>query len=176
MLEEFVRDFDVKAGSVRAYLEGGPYVVSGDEVRQLESLDYTPNSVDDRPYAIKVGDDWGQSFTVTEHNLKGYSFNLDRDIAAHNGLQPQDSLKVPAMHAGTRVGEASLIWRLTNLNGTVDVGRLSSVLDKLGFDDGDDIVIVATPSVCTVLRPSELPRQQQTTLSEDVLRSLLGRE
>ncbi len=176
MLEEFVRDFDVKAGSVRAYLEAGPYVISGDEVRQLEILDYTPNSVDYRPYAIKVGDDWGQSFTVTEDNLKGYSFNLDRDIAAHNGLQPQDSLRVPAMHAGDCVGEASLIWRLTNLNGTVDVGRLSSVLHELGFDDGDDIIIVATPSGCTVLRPGELPQQQQATLSEDLQRSLLGRE
>ncbi len=176
MIEEFVRDFDVKAGSVRAYLEAGPYVISGDEVRQLESLDYTPNSVDDRPYAVKVGDDWGQSFTISEHNLRGYSFNLDRDIAAHNGLQPQDSLKVPAMHAGAAVGEASLIWRLTNLNGTVDVGRLSSVLHELGFSDGDDIVIVATPSACTVLRPGELPRQRQATLSEDLLRSLLGRE
>lgn len=176
MLEEFVRDFDVKAGSVRAYLEGGPYVVSGDEVRYLESLDYTPNSVDDRPYAIKVGEDWGQSFTVTEHNLRGYSFNLDRDIAAHNGLQPQDSLKVPAMHAGACVGEASLIWRLTNLNGTVDVGRLSAVLHELGFVDGDDLVIVATPSACTVLRPGDLPRRQQATLGEDLLHSLLGRE
>lgn len=176
MLEEFVRDFDVKTGSVRAYLEAGPYVVSGDEVRPLESLDYTPNSVEDRPYAVKVRDDWGQRFTVTEHNLKGYSFNLDRDIAAHNGLQPQDSLKVPAMHAGFCVGEVSLIWRLKNVNGTVDVGRLSAVLHELGFSDGDDIIVVATRRECTVLRPGELPRQQQATLSDDLLRSVLGRE
>lgn len=175
ILREFVRDFGVKEGSVRAYLESGPYVVSGDEVRHLGELSYTPNIVDDRPHAIKVHDDWGQNFTVTEHHLRGYSFDLDRDIAAHNGLQPQDSLRVPAMYADVCMGEASLIWRLTNLNRTVDVGRLSSVLHELDFSDGDSIVIVATPSVCTVLRPDELPKQQQATLSDDLVRSLLGR-
>ena len=175
IMKEFIRDFGVKEGSVRAYLESGPYVVSGDEVRHLGNLDYTPNSVEDRSHAVKVQDNWGQSFTVTEQNLKGYSFNLDRDIAAHNGLKPRDSLRVPAMHAGVCMGEASLIWRLTNLNGTVDVGRLSSVLDELGLSDGDSMVIVATPSACTLLRPDELPRQQQATLSDDLVRSLLGR-
>ena len=175
MIEEFTLHFGVKEGSVRAYLEAGPYVVSGDEVRLLQSLDYTPSSVEDRPHAVKVGDNWGQRFTVTEHNIRGYSFNLDRDIAAHNGLQPQDSLRVPAMHSGVRVGEASLIWRLTNLTGTVDVGRLGPVIRDLGVGGGDDIVIVATPQACTVLRPGELPRRRQRTLSEDLVHSLLGR-
>ena len=176
MLTEFVRDFGVKEGSVRAYLESGPYVISGDEVRHLISRGYTPTNVESSPHAVRVGDNWGQRFIVGEHNLKGYSFNLDRDIAAHNGLQPEESLKVPAIHAGSRVGEVSLIWRLTNLNGTVDVGRLSRVLDKLGISDGDSIIIVATPKACTVLRSSELPKGPQATISEALMHSLLGRD
>jgi len=45
MLEEFVPAFGVKEGSVRAYLEAGPYVISGDEVRRLSNRGYTPSSV-----------------------------------------------------------------------------------------------------------------------------------
>jgi hypothetical protein len=176
MLEEFVRDFDVKAGSVRGYLEAGPYVISGDEVRHLADRGYTPNSVADRQHAVKVGDMWGQRLTVADHNFKGYSFGLDRDVAAHNGLQPDDSLLVPAIHGGAVVGEASLIWRLTNLQGTVDAGRLSSVLDKLDISVGDEIIIVPARESCTVLRPDELAREARAILSDDVKRVLLGRK
>ena len=176
ILTEFVSDFGVSESSVRMYLESGPYVILGDKVRHLTDRGYTPNSVAGRQHAAKVGDIWGQCFTVAEQNLKGYSFDLDRDIAAHNGLQPEDSLLVPAIHGGVVVGEASLIWRLTNLQGTVDVGRLSSVLNDLGIKAGDDILIVPTRESCTVLQPSELPKAPQATVSEAVMHSLLGRK
>lgn len=176
MLEEFVPAFGVKEGSVRSYLEAGPYVIAGDEVRRLSNRGYTPSSVSGRRHATRIGDRWGQRFTVSEANLRGYSFGLDRDIAAHNGLQPDDSLVVPATHAGTVVGEASLIWRLTNIGGTVDIGRLSSVLRQLGLDEGDEIVIAATPESCAVLRGSEMPQQQRSAVSDDIRRSLLGRK
>ena len=178
MLEEFVTSFGVKEGSVRAYLETGPYIISGDEVRRLTDLSYTPSSVSGLQHAARVGDNWGQRFTVSDDNLRGYSFGLDRDIAAHNGLQPEDSLLVPATHGGTAVGEASLIWRLTNISGTVDIGRLSSVLKRLQIDEGDEIVIVATPESCAVLRANETPQQQphQSAVSDDIRHSLLGRK
>ena len=174
MLEEFPT-FGVKEGSVRSFLEVGPYIISGDEVRRLANRGYTPSNVSGRQHAIEIGNNWGQRFTVSDDNLKGYSFGLDRDIAAHNGLQPDDSLVVPATHAGSVVGEASLIWRLTNISGTVDVGRLSSVLKELGIAEGDEIVIVATPQSCTVLRAEETPQQQRSAVSDDIRRSLLGR-
>ena len=176
MIEEFVSDFGVKEGSVRAYLEVGPYLISGDEVRRLANRGYTPSSVSGRQHAIPIREKWGQRFTVSDTNLKGYSFGLDRDIAAHNGLQPDDSLVVPATHSGSIVGEASLIWRLTNISGTVDVGRLSSVLKELGIDAGEEIVIVATPESCAVLRDSETPQQGRSAISADIRRSLLGRD
>ncbi len=91
MLEEFVLAFGVKEGSVRAFLEAGPYIISGDEVRRLANRGYTPSSVSGRRHAIRIGENWGQRFTVSDTNLRGYSFGLDRDIAAHNGLQPEDS-------------------------------------------------------------------------------------
>ena len=175
MLEEFVPAFGVKEGSVRAYLEAGPYIISGDEVRRLSNRGYTPSSVSGRRHAIRIGENWGQRFTVSDANLRGYSFGLDRDIAAHNGLQPEDSLLVPATHSGTVVGEASLIWRLTNIGGTVDVGRLSSVLKGLGLGKGDEIVIVPTPESCAVLRESETPQRRRSPVNDDVRRSLLGR-
>lgn len=175
ILEEFVPAFGVKEGSVRAYLEAGPYIISGDEVRRLANRGYTPSSVSGRRHAIRIGEDWGQRFTVSEANLRGYSFALDRDIAAHNGLQPEDSLLVPATHSGTVVGEASLIWRMTNIGGTVDVGRLSTVLSGLGLGEGDEVVIVATPESCAVLRESETPQKRRSVVSNDVRRSLLGR-
>ena len=176
MLTEFVRDFGVKEGSVRAYLESGPYIILGDEVRHMLDRGYTPSSVRGRQHAIMVGDDWGQRFTVSEHHLRGYSFGLDRDIAGHNGLQPDDSLRVPVIHGGAVVGTASLIWRLTNLQGTVDVGRLSSVLSELDINAGDEVLIVPTRESCTVLRPNELAEDPQSILSDDVKRVLLGRK
>ena len=160
MLEEFVSAFGVKERSVRAYLEGGPYIISGDEVRLLPNRGYTPTSVSDRQHAVQIRGAWGQRFTVTDKNLRGYSFDLDRDIAAHNGLQPEASLVVPATHSGTVVGEASLIWRRTFLRGTVDVGRLSRVLKRLEIGEGDEIVIVATPESCAVLRDDEAAQQR----------------
>ena len=176
ILEEFVSAFGVKEGSVRAYLEAGPYIISGDEVRHLVNRGYTPARVSGRQHAVQIGGNWGQRFTVSDANMRGYSFDLDRDIAAHNGLQPDDSLVVPATHAGTVVGEASLIWRLTYLRGTVDVGRLSSVLKGLGIGEGDEIVVVATPESCAVLRDDETPQQRRSTVSDDVRRALLGRK
>ena len=176
ILAEFVADFGVSEASVRMYLEYGPYVILGDEVRHLADRGYTPNSVAGRQHAVKVGHIWGQRVTVAEHHLKGYSFGLDRDIAAHNGLQPEDSLRVPALYDSAVVGEASLIWRLTNLQGTVDVGRLSSVLRQLNIRAGDDIVIVPTRQSCTVLRPDELAQEPQSILSDDLKRLLLGRK
>ena len=175
IVTEFVRDFGVKKGSVHAYLENGPYVISGDEVRHLINRGYTPSSVDSLPHAVRVDDNWGQRFTVSDSNLRGYSFNLDRDIAAHNGLHPEDSLTVPAMHADTVVGEASLIWRLNNLSGTVDVGRLSTVLNALGLTPGASIVIVATREACSILRADELPKKPKEPLSADAKRAILGR-
>jgi hypothetical protein len=176
IIEEFVRDFGVSESSVRTYLESGPYVLSGDEVRHLEDRAYTPASVLGRRHAVRVGESWGQRFTVAGTNLNGYSFGLDRDIAAHNGIQPDDSLVVPAIHNDHKVGEASIIWRLTNLNGTVDVGRLSSVLKAMGVEEGDEVVVVPTPQACTVFRPDELPTAPpRSSLSGDVKRSILGR-
>ena len=151
-------------------------LISGDEVRHLANRGYTPCDVSGRQHAVPIGNNWGQRFTVSDDNLKGYSFGLDRDIAAHNGLQPDDSLVVPATHAGSVVGEASLIWRLTNINGTVDIGQLSSVLKELGIGKGNKIVIVATPQSCAVLRAEEIPRQQRTAVSDEIRRSLLGRK
>lgn len=176
IIEEFVRDFGVSESSVRTYLESGPYVLSGDEVRHLEDRAYTPASVLGRRHAVRVGESWGQRFSVAEANLNGYSFGLDRDIAAHNGIQPDDSLVVPAINNEHHIGEASIIWRLTNLNGTVDVGRLSSVLKAMGVDEGDEIVVVPTPQSCTIFRPDELPTAPpRSSLSSDVKRSILGR-
>ena len=176
ILTEFISDFGVSESSVRMYLESGPFIISRDEVRHLVGRGYTPSSVVGRQHAVRIGDDWGQRFTVSEHNLKGYSFGLDRDIAAHNGLQPDDSLRVPAIHGDDVVGEASLIWRLTNLQGTVDVGRLSSVLSELDVNAGDELLIVPTRESCTVLRPNELAEEPQSILSDEVKRVLLGRK
>ncbi len=176
IMTEFVRDFGVSESSVRTYLESGPYVITGDEVRHLEDRAYTPASVLGRRHAVRVGESWGQRFTVTEANLSGYSFGLDRDIAAHNGIQPDDSLIVPALHGEAVVGEASIIWRLTNLNGTVDVGRLSSVLKVLGVESGDEVVLVPTRRDCTIFRPNDLPSVNPRSLvSSEIKQSILGR-
>lgn len=176
IIEEFVRVFGVSESSVRTYLESGPYVISGDEVRALEDRGYTPASVVGRRHAVRVGDLWGQRFRVANANLTGYSFGLDRDVAALNGIQPDDSLLVPAVNNGSLVGEASIIWRLTNLNGTVDVGRLSTVLKELDVDEGEEIILVPTREVCTIFKPKQLPSSgHRSSLSSDVKRSILGR-
>lgn len=176
IIAEFVQSFGVTESSVRTYLESGPYVLAGDEVRHLEDRGYNPANVLGRRHAVRVGESWGQRFTVEEANLSGYSFGLDRDIAAHNGIQPDDSLIVPALNSEVVVGEASIIWRLTNLNGTVDVGRLSSALKHMGVEAGAELVLVPTPSSCTIFRPNELPSvQPRSKISSEVKQSILGR-
>ena len=152
IIEEFVHKFGVRRRSVYAFLRSAAYVASGDQVRHMTQRRYRTRSVVNRPYAIKVENSWGQRFTVSDNNLRGYSFGLDRDIAASNGLQPGDSLRVPVLHANTVAGEASLIWRPTNLQRTVDIGRLSTVIGRLGLTSGDKVVIVATPESCRILR------------------------
>ena len=175
ILEEFPRNFGVSEASVRMNLEFGPYVVHGDTVRHLADRGYTPRSVAGREYALEFEGSWAQRFVVEDRHLKGYSFGLDRDIAAHNGLEPDDSLRVPAIMDGVVVGEASLIWRVTNLQGTVDVGRLSRVLRDHGIGTTDEILILATRETCTLMRPDKLVREPRTTVNDDVKRILLGR-
>lgn len=176
MIEEFVEDFGVRERSVRAYLDSGPYVILGDEVRHLNDRSYTPRNVSGLRYSVRIGDKWGQRFVVSEANMKGHSFNLDRDIAAHNGLKPDDSLLVPVYCANSVVGEASLIWRLSNLNGTVDVGRLSSVLVRLEINTGDKITIVVTPESTSIIRDCDLPPERRSIINEDVRHSLFRRK
>ena len=160
-------------------VEPDPHTTADSKNRRLVGSAYTPVAVNGR-HAVKVENCWGQRFTVSAHNLRGRAFSLDRDIAAHNGLQPEDSLTVPALHADTVVGEASLIWRLPNPQGTVDVGRLSTALRQMAVFPGDQIVIVATSESCKILKLQQVPKtqpdQSQQPLNVNVQRSQLGRK
>ncbi len=149
--KEFVNNFKVSKSSVNTYLHHEMYEIDGDKVRFAVEKDYVPSPVSHLDYAVKVGKYWGHISRVTENSLKGYSFLVDRDIAAHNGIKPDDSLIVPIKIAGEIVGEASLIWDRASVGRIIYVGRLSTVLVERKIETGTYITLIPTPRECHVI-------------------------
>ena len=155
IVKEFVNDYGVKKDSVLQYLRSDLFENTGDEVRRKDTSTYIPKEVSDKPYSVRVGKRWGQIFTVSNDNMRGYSFRLNRDIAFHNGIKPNDSLVVPVEYDGRTIGQASLIWRASNLTLSVDIGRLRPVLEKIGVAEGDKIILVPTNTSCKIIYPCD---------------------
>ena len=158
MVAEIAERFGVQRASVAAYLQAGPYEVTGDKAKRVPIPEHIQRDVSNRECAVPIGKHWGQRVTVTEAHMRGYSFALDRDIAALNGVRPQDSLRVPVtgLPSANGTAEASVIWRVVSISRAVEVGRLRKVLVENGIKEGDEIVIVPTPESCTVLDASSV--------------------
>ena len=167
MQDEFASAFGVCKESVRIYVDYyGGYERLGDDVfRSSVPSEYSPNDPSTCEHSIKIGELWGQQFFVQEYHQKGGSFQLYKDIAVHNGIGTGDRLLVPVTHDGEWLGDASLIWRPQDIRTTIDVGKLRTILMKLGIGRGDGIVIVPTPDSCVLLYSDEAVERSVVSVS-----------
>lgn len=175
IVEEFTSQFGVSENSIDLNLRLPLFVVSGDEVRLGDPTRFDalpPHSV---PAAVKTAEGWGERFEISPDSMRGYSFNLNPHIAWANGIRPQDNLVVPIAGAD---GTASVIWRVTNVTGRIDVGHLSNYLKDRGLAPGDRIVICVTRDrVFVYAGREEIDRtrraaERQTVLPEATRRRL----
>ena len=165
IIDEFTRDFGVSVSSINTYLGLPIFEVAGDIVQLRDGVSFSPKPPSTISGSVRTSKGWGQRHVVTEDSLKGYSFSLSPHICWANGLKPKDDLIVPVNDSQSM--EASLIWRITNLSGTVDVGRLRQWLEGEGGKLGSPVLICPTPDGVTVyLGDEEIEGARQTFAAE----------
>jgi hypothetical protein len=148
IIEEFTRSFGVSVTSVETYLSLPIFEVSGDEVRLGGDLTFVPRSPAVVSGAIETIFGWGERHVVSEASYKGYSFGMSAHVCWANGLRPGDDLLVPL--TGSLLC-ASVIWRTTNLSGTVDVGRVRQWLIGHRVSIGSEVLICPSRTSVTLL-------------------------
>jgi hypothetical protein len=161
LLIEELKQFGVAESSVRAYSSTDRFTVENGIVSRSET-GYRPRQPHERLGAVRVdriddqpGSEWGQMNKLEDRHFAGFSLKVSFDLVFHNGVRPDDSLVVPVV--GSTPAEASVIWRTHDMTRSVDVGRVSDTLTKLGFKIGDEVVVVATKDYVRLLKPSEVP-------------------
>ena len=143
MIDEFTTSFGLRVSSVTTYLNLPMFDVSGDSVRFADAPNFSPRSPSTVSGAVRTPEGWGERLVVTEHTIKGYSFQVNPHIAWANGIRPADSLMVPVN--GSPSHAASVIWRTTNLAGNVDVGRVREWLAERGIGPGAELLVCPNP-------------------------------
>ena len=143
MINEFTTSFGLRVSSVTTYLNLPIFDVTGDLVRFADAPNFSPRSPSTVSGAVRTPEGWGERLVVTEHTIKGYSFQVNPHIAWANGIRPADSLMVPVN--GSRSHAASVIWRTANLAGNVDVGRVREWLAERGIGPGAELLVCPNP-------------------------------
>ena len=141
IVEEFTAQFGVSERSIDTYLRLQLFSVTGDEVRLGDPSRFDPLPPHSIPTAVRTLQGWGERLEITSEALRGYSFMLNPHIAWANGIRPQDDLVVPVAGSDRT---ASVIWRVTSVNGRVDVGHLSRLLKERDLAPSCPLVICPT--------------------------------
>ncbi|WP_419850430.1 hypothetical protein [Candidatus Poriferisocius sp.] len=144
IIEEFTNDFGNSVTSINMNLGLPIFNVVGDSVRFADSFSFDPIPPSTVAGVIQTREGWGERHTVTEDHMRGYSFGINPHVAWANGLRPSDSLVVSVNDSSLH--EASVIWRITNLNGKVDVGRLRPWLEERQIGPGVCLLLCPTPT------------------------------
>lgn len=144
IINEFTNDFGNSATSINMNLGLPIFNVVGDSVRFADSFNFEPIPPSTVAGVVQTTEGWGERHTVTEEHMRGYSFGINPHIAWANGVRPSDSLVVRVN--GSSRHEASVIWRITNLNGKVDVGRLRTWLEEQEVGPGARLLLCPTPT------------------------------
>ncbi|MCQ3812305.1 MAG: hypothetical protein KTV68_17330 [Acidimicrobiia bacterium] len=144
IIEEFTNNFGNSVTSIIMNLGLPIFNVVGDSVRFADSFSFDPMPPSTVAGAVQTTEGWGERQTVTQDHMRGYSFGVSPHIAWANGLRPSDSLVVRVN--GSSLHEASVIWRVTNLNGKVDVGRLRMWLEERQIGPGASLLLCPTPT------------------------------
>lgn len=138
IVDEFTRSFGVSNSSVETYLNLAIFETRGDEVRLRDEVTFVPRSPASISGSVATGAGWGERHVVSESTYKGYSFALSPHICWANGLRPGDDLLVQVDGSSLR---ASVIWRTTNPNGTVDVGRVREWFEERRVPIGTEVLV-----------------------------------
>ncbi|MCY4134520.1 MAG: hypothetical protein OXG30_06355 [bacterium] len=144
IIDEFTNDFGVSVTSINMNLGLSIFNVVGDSVRFADSFNFDPMPPSTMANVVQTTEGWGERHTVTEEHMRGYSFGINPHIAWANGVRPSDSLVVRVN--GSSRHEASVIWRITNLNGRVDVGCLRTWLEEQAVGPGASLLLCPTPT------------------------------
>lgn len=144
IIDEFTNDFGNSVTSIDMNLGLPIFNVVGDSVRFADSFNFDPMPPSTMAGVVQTTEGWGERHTVTEEHMRGYSFGINPHIAWANGVRPSDSLVVCVN--GSSRHEASVIWRITNLNGKVDVGRLRIWLEEQEIGPGASLLLCPTPT------------------------------
>ena len=160
LLVEELQEFGAKESSIRAYVDSDRYTVENGMVSRSEAM-YRPRPPHMRNGAVRVDDGndelggaWGQRLVLEERHFAGYSLKVGFDLGFHNGVRPEDSLIVPVL--GYSAYEVSVIWRTHDLSRCIDVGRAKDLLAELGYQAGDEIVVVPCADHVRFLSLAEL--------------------
>ena len=148
IIDEFTRSFGNRVSSIITNLNLPIFEVDGDSVRLAPSPNFAPKSPSTITGATQTDAGWGERHTVTELNMKGYSFRLDPHVAWANGIRPDDSLRVPINDSASH--EASVIWRTTNSSGDAEIGRVRAWLEEQRIGPGEDLLLCPTPGGVTI--------------------------
>jgi len=164
IIDEFTKDFGISVTSINMNLGLPIFNVVGDSVRLADAFNFNPVPPSTVAGVVQTTEGWGERHTVTDEHMRGYSFGINPHIAWANGVRPSDSLVVRVN--GSSRHEASVIWRVTNLSGKVDVGRLRTWLEEQKVCPGISLLLCPTPTGVNVhigedeiqaARPAALP-------------------
>ena len=144
IIEEFTSEFGVSIASININLGLPIFNVVGDSVRFADTFGFDPMPPSTVAGSVQTIDGWGERQTVTEDHMRGYSFSISPHIAWANGLRPSDRLMVKVN--GSSLYEASIIWRIVNLNGRVYVGCLRTWLEDHKLGPGASLLLCPMPT------------------------------
>ena len=152
LISELPEKFAISEVSVRAYISSEAFTVLDGYVYYADINDFTAR----KPQSVKGGVEssfgWGQLVELKAHHFTGHSLGVSFDLAYANGIRPNDSLVVPIFDTSF---EGSVIWRSTTVNRTVDVGRASTAIKRLGFRIGAKVVVIPLADKIVFQRPDE---------------------
>ncbi len=147
IISEISESFGVRVSSILAYLSLPAFDVDEDMVRLAESPEFTPKQPWMIPGTIRTVKGWGERQVLTDLNMKGHSFRLDRHVAWANGIRPSDSLRVPINGTSHK---ASVIWRTTSLTGKVEIGRVRAWCEENRLRVGEELLLCPSSSGVTI--------------------------
>jgi hypothetical protein len=158
LIKELPEKFGVAENSVRANLAVPKFVIEKGYVRFATTEEIRSTyfgEVETDPNAIQLFDkSWAAKILVEKRFFKGYSAKIPAVIAQKWGLKPGDSVLVPI--EGTNFS-ASIIWRTTNTNQTIDLGRLAPILRELDIKKGEVIAVTFKNKTLRMYRLEDAP-------------------
>ena len=96
---------------------------------------------------------WGMKIAIKQINFEGHSFLIHPSIGDANGIRRGDSYMADVLLDEEPTSyQGSISWPETGVTEKTLVGRLSQFLKDHSFNEGDEIIIVPTPTAIYLFR------------------------